>query len=346
MEAFAQLACDLGPLPPHPEHATPGGGSHHFMRQPRDGEPVGNGPGGLPEGIDLRGKGGWVPVPGTVRSDGIMYREREGAPTLADMYAAGTLPEAPAAYLDLIRNGCRSGSSRNGGGGDDGDGGGPVDVDAEFERMRPGRVNIIHCRVIGSLLSKGVFYDEIAERVVDATMAMAAKHYRCRGWTREKEFGFVYDCMADLLKSRCRAYRKDDTAPIWLPEELAELWEAMCADGQRPCITRRKDTGSWYLKDMAWAWNRKGGGAPIDEDVETDPHVKEPKPEETSEEPKANVRWPTPYSARPASAIPRRQWLYGKHYIRGAVTLTAAPGGTGKSNIRSSKPSAWLSAAT
>jgi hypothetical protein len=43
---------------------------------------------------------------------------------------------------------------------------------------------------------------------------------------------------------------------------------------------------------------------------------------------------PTPYRYRHASEIPRREWLYGQHYIRGAVTATIAPGGFTKS-IRS-----------
>ena len=92
VEAFAQLvrAC---PLPAHPEDKTPGGGWHHFFRQPND-EPIGNSPGGLPDGIDVRGRGGWVPVPGTVRPDGATYQEQPGK-SLAEMYADGTVPEAP-----------------------------------------------------------------------------------------------------------------------------------------------------------------------------------------------------------------------------------------------------------
>ena len=56
--------------------------------------------------------------------------------------------------------------------------------------------------------------------------------------------------------------------------------------------------------------------------------------------------WPTPYSARPSSAIPRRCWLWGMHYIRGTVTITAAPGATGKLSTAWSKELAWPSAAT
>ncbi len=36
---------------------------------------------------------------------------------------------------------------------------------------------------------------------------------------------------------------------------------------------------------------------------------------------------------RPESQIPRRDFLYGDHYIRGYVSMTAAPGGTGKTAV-------------
>ena len=41
----------------------------------------------------------------------------------------------------------------------------------------------------------------------------------------------------------------------------------------------------------------------------------------------------TTISLRPASEIPPRQWLYGRHLIRGFLSLTVAPGGVGKSSM-------------
>ena len=41
----------------------------------------------------------------------------------------------------------------------------------------------------------------------------------------------------------------------------------------------------------------------------------------------------TPYSWPEPSALPRRQWLYGRHLIRGFVSVTVAPGGVGKSSL-------------
>lgn len=42
---------------------------------------------------------------------------------------------------------------------------------------------------------------------------------------------------------------------------------------------------------------------------------------------------PTPWRPRALDEIPAREWVYGRHLLRGALTVTAAPGGTGKSSL-------------
>ena len=41
----------------------------------------------------------------------------------------------------------------------------------------------------------------------------------------------------------------------------------------------------------------------------------------------------TPFVIRSTDAIPRRQWLYGRHYVRGFVSATVAPSGLGKTSL-------------
>jgi AAA domain len=52
-------------------------------------------------------------------------------------------------------------------------------------------------------------------------------------------------------------------------------------------------------------------------------------------EPGAAVRviTPTPFVWRNPATIPRRQWLYGKHYIRKFISATFAAGGLGKTSL-------------
>ncbi len=42
---------------------------------------------------------------------------------------------------------------------------------------------------------------------------------------------------------------------------------------------------------------------------------------------------PVPFALRPVHQIPPREWLYGRHLIRGFLSLTVAPGGLGKSSL-------------
>lgn len=55
-------------------------------------------------------------------------------------------------------------------------------------------------------------------------------------------------------------------------------------------------------------------------------------PEDTAPEPAKQIT-ATPYVWRDPRSIPRRQWLYGRHYIRRFTTATVAPGGLGKSSL-------------
>lgn len=63
-------ACE--PLPDGPISATPSGGRHFFFRYDPD-EPVTNRRGKLPPGVDVRGDGGFVVLPPSVRDDGEAY---------------------------------------------------------------------------------------------------------------------------------------------------------------------------------------------------------------------------------------------------------------------------------
>jgi hypothetical protein len=63
---------------------------------------LGNSSGGLPAGIDVRGNGGYVIAPGSVRDDGTYYGSAAGWPNLVDAFTAGTVPAIPAWIVELI----------------------------------------------------------------------------------------------------------------------------------------------------------------------------------------------------------------------------------------------------
>jgi hypothetical protein len=81
---------------------TAGSGEHWIFRNLAD-DPLGNGEGVLPGGINMRGHGGFIVAPGAVRPDGQRWREPEGAPRLASSYGAGSIPEITAWLVNHIR---------------------------------------------------------------------------------------------------------------------------------------------------------------------------------------------------------------------------------------------------
>jgi Bifunctional DNA primase/polymerase, N-terminal/AAA domain len=78
--ALAKLEADNGVLPTTPKASTPSGGTHYYFKHQAD---VKN-RGGLEPGIDVRGEGGYVIVPGSVKDDGTYYEwQCETEPTSA-----------------------------------------------------------------------------------------------------------------------------------------------------------------------------------------------------------------------------------------------------------------------
>jgi hypothetical protein len=71
---------------------TPSDGFHLYFRQP-DGEPLGNGRGSLPKGIDVRGAGGWTVAPGA------FYQQWRW-----QVFISGSPPPAPDWIVAAIRS--------------------------------------------------------------------------------------------------------------------------------------------------------------------------------------------------------------------------------------------------
>lgn len=99
---FDELLDRYGPLPPCPAVRTPSDGFHFILRQPYGRAPLGNALGALPKFGEVRGVGGYLIAPGSVRSDGTFYEAVPGWPELVESYLADTIPEVPDWIVELI----------------------------------------------------------------------------------------------------------------------------------------------------------------------------------------------------------------------------------------------------
>jgi hypothetical protein len=100
--AFQALTGRYG-LPVGPITITAGCGLHYVFRQP-EGTRFRNRRGRLPEGIDVRGAGGWVVAPGSVRADGAVWQSASDTPPLRDAFPDG-VPRVPGWIANLIQGG-------------------------------------------------------------------------------------------------------------------------------------------------------------------------------------------------------------------------------------------------
>jgi RecA-family ATPase len=215
---------------------------------------------------------------------------------------------------------------------------GPVDVEAEFSSMHDGgSTNAAQIRIIPSLLHKGEHPDDVLKFVVDETMARVGDKL---GWKREVE-------IPEVRKRILSGYNnvlllKYDPAtgviPSWLPAEFHKDWIERLEAGRSPVMAYNR--GGFYVRskqasgtaDTAYGsqgeTNEAHAGANNPNDNPGADSTKAEKPAG-----KRRVLELRPFVPFDVALLPPRSWLYGKHYQRRTVSLTAGPGGMGKSSL-------------
>jgi hypothetical protein len=219
---------------------------------------------------------------------------------------------------------------------------GPVDVEAELAAMRYGAkdhtsVNATQPRVIASLLMRGEYPDDVIARVVDATMAMAERSNLA--WSREVEVKTVTRRTSSTLRFLQRKHDWADTGetPPWLPPEHFDAWARMVASGRRPNFNR--NNAGWHVRSYPiHTGNQAAREPPRGTSASQEPlkpqqqeHPQAP-PHPPAPQPLPRIH-PKPFACFDFTRIPQRQWLYGRHYMRGIASATISPGGGGKTTL-------------
>ncbi|MCU6454338.1 phage/plasmid primase, P4 family [Sphingomonas sp. A2-49] len=111
----AALLAQMGvPLPPTLASLTPSGGEHHWFVMP-DGEPIGNS-GALPRHIDVRGQGGYIIAPPSVRLGDLDEGGKKGPGAYSWLHGDWTDPSAvlpaPPELVRILRDRTKATSER------------------------------------------------------------------------------------------------------------------------------------------------------------------------------------------------------------------------------------------
>ena len=250
--------------------------------------------------IDTRGSGGYIIAPGAKMQSGATYRY-EGR-TLGQAIKAGDLPAYPVAAVQLAINKRR---------------------EAKFSDQAKTDIGSGHRD------TKATDTETIE---VLRTLLAEAPNTLCReDWVKlAVSLRVAYgDTLRDDFTNFSLGYIGSTPCT---PQEAALVWRSSHAahtvTGIGPALSLLKDAvGADRFTAVyreVFESTRDHGGSSFDRINEMFDQAKDPKPAEIK---------PTAFVLRPPEQIPPRQWLYGKHLIRGFLSLTVAPGGLGKSSM-------------
>jgi hypothetical protein len=200
-----------------------------------------------------------------------------------------------------------------------------------LRQMRPSDAAAadVQPRAIMSLLRRGHHPDEIQRIVVDETMKVAAAGGL--GWTRDIEEREVRDRVRWAVNKLCSEFDPlvDRDIPAWLHNDFHADWQRILSTGITPQLSR--NAAGWYVRRPPIPGSKiaknepevdarsAGAESALKSLWKKKPHLKD-----------ITLGWWKPINAQ---AFPARDFLYGKHYQRGTVSGTVAPGGSGKTSL-------------
>jgi hypothetical protein len=224
--------------------------------------------------------------------------------------------------------------TRNGNGGDAAwepeDDRGPVDVDAELAAMSwQGRngpdINSTYKRTSCRHLRDGFTPDEFEEKWIAA--AMACSEREDLNWSRDEEMKDIHRRLASTMAEMAK--RSPNELP-WLTPDQSEAWFRAIAAGRQPRMCR--NGAGWHVRSYV-----PGDEAPHTEHEPNGGKEHEPNGSKAHHEgtppPRAKILVLKPFVPFDPATLPPREWLYSRHYQRRTVSLTAGPGGMGKSSL-------------
>jgi hypothetical protein len=257
--ALQELERQYGKLPPTHTHITPGGRRHLLFAIP-EGLQVTNSKGSLPPGIDVRGDGGYIIVPPSMRQDSRAYEIEEPL----DYFHFAPPPDWLVSMISTPR----------------------MDHKAANQTETT---------------------QEVRESV-EAALRILPNNYDRDGWVRIGaayfEGGGIFDGF-DAWSRQHPSYDRAETEKAWM--SFAKFDRISVA------------TLFYEASQRVPGWQ---GGAQLENELK-----------KGASKTLVSILPVDFYELEDETAIPPRQWLFGRHYIRGYASLTIAPGGSGKSAL-------------
>jgi hypothetical protein len=210
---------------------------------------------------------------------------------------------------------------------------GPIIVDKRLAGMRfkgpaESAIHMTQLQCSAAMLRAGVPADDVIAEVLGATRHAVAGDERCKEWDWNQERLAIEHMTYSHIN-------KNPELATALPDALYEQWQTRLRD--EPQITR--NASGWYVRatprrlvgdsstEISDEKNTAAEQAKSSASAAGSKHRRSYLPPSLSE---VTLEWWTPIDE---TALPPREWIYGKHYQRGVISGTIAPGGSGKTSL-------------
>jgi RecA-family ATPase len=205
---------------------------------------------------------------------------------------------------------------------------GPVDVEHELANMEYGpglnRLHTVQLRCIGARLRQGIPLDDAVAEILEATKRAVANDPRCANWDWKKEEN-------DIARMGCDLIVKAPELAGCLNDRLYKLWSEAAEAGEVRVSVNKYGPYFFAPNKPRDAGQSKGESRDTHSEPREGPSQEGESPEgPRGPKPRIVLEWLPPFDR---AKLPRRGWLYGKHYQRRTVSGTIAPGGTGKTSL-------------
>jgi RecA-family ATPase len=197
----------------------------------------------------------------------------------------------------------------------------PVDVGQRLADMTfkgPGDSAIHHTQlqVTASLLRNGQNVESTVAEVLEATRNAVTGNPKAANWNWADE-------KLDIERMCFDFVNKNPELAMLMPERFYAGWQERLAAGRINLRMVHSSHIGWHIRSND-----------PEEETEETPKTKDIGTKDDKPRQKRDVSFVLrPFVPFDLAKLPPRQWLYGRHYQRGTVSATIAPGGFGKTTL-------------
>jgi RecA-family ATPase len=197
----------------------------------------------------------------------------------------------------------------------------PVNVEQRLDDMTykgagDSSIHFTQLQVTASLLRSGQCVESVVDEMLKRTQDAVTGDRQTADWNWAEERHAIEEMCFSFIS-------KNPELAGLLPNKLHEAWQERLADGRTNLRIVHSSHIGWHIRSNE-----------PEEQAEQAPKAKTTGTKDDKPKLKRDGSFVLrPFVPFDLATLPPRQWLYGRHYQRGTVSATIAPGGFGKTTL-------------